>query len=497
MEKELEFQMHRAQMQQRRSILMPLTAAYQGLRENRVNDNLKLAAGKIEINQAFQIVKNQKAALHVLNIVKGGLIQTGQKIDPETEITVAMTPSQIIEVHPKPKAEESQQPEVATTAEGTETTTVSPEELLANLPLGSDPVTMAINAAWEAQDAVLARTRYLAGNMAPEEMPRYVRLKQGILLEKQAAALKAVDLAVTQAEKAQAGAIREVLGGVKEEFRQSQALIEARQLSSGTQQLQADALESLEDLRRRFIPLQKAVQEAVEENKRHGGADAFNRQFLLRDKDLEQAVAVLDDLNSVQVFQRDVVRKVGRFAKFPAKENLLAGTERTNRARASAVERQVAKALGGLEEKLGAMSSDAANRVRGAGLGPALAVKLGPAADEIASGAKDETLTVSLKQAAEQVAEAVRSLKDLLGEREQPQLAQKGPEEQGPKGITLEEWQRLRSPEALRERLKADTRLPAEIREIMLRALSKEFPAKYRELLGAYYASFVGEEKKK
>jgi hypothetical protein len=496
LEKELEFQMYRAQVQQRRTILLPLAAAYQGLRENRVNDNLKLAAGKIEINQAFQIVKNQKAALHVLNIVKGGLVQAGQKIDPEAEITLAMTPSQVIEVHPKPKPEEPQQPEAAATAETPETTTLSPEDLLANLPLGSDPVTMAVNAAWEAQDMVLARTRYLAGNMGAEEMPRYVQLKQGILLEKQAAALRAVDLAVQQAEKAKAEATGEVLRGVREEFRQSQALIEARQLAAGTQQLQADALESLEDLRRRFIPLQKAVQEAVEENKRHGGADAFNRRYLLRDKDLEQAVSVLDALNCVQILQRDVVRKVGRFVKFPAKDGPLLATEQANRARAAAAERQVVKGLGGLEEKLDAMSSDAANRVRGAGLRPLLALRLGPVADDVASAGKDQALAAPLQQAAEQVAEAVRSLKDLLGEREQPPLTQKGPEEQGPKGITLEEWRRLQSPEALRERLKADTRLPAEVRQIMLRALGREFPAKYRELLGAYYASFVSEEKR-
>ena len=192
-------------------------------------------------------------------------------------------------------------------------------------------------------------------------------------------------------------------------------------------------LESLEDLRRRFVPLEKAVQEAVAENKRHGGADAFNRRYLLRDKDLEQAVSVLDALNCVQVLQRDVVRKVARFAKFPAKDGPLVATEQANRARASAAERQVVKGLGGLEEKLGTMSSDAANRVRGAGLRPLLALRLGPVADDVASAGKDEALATPLQQAAEQVAEAVRSLKDLLGEREQPPLAQKGPEDKAPR----------------------------------------------------------------
>mgnify|MGYP005833768227 CR=1 FL=1 len=60
-----------------------------------------------------------------------------------------------------------------------------------------------------------------------------------------------------------------------------------------------------------------------------------------------------------------------------------------------------------------------------------------------------------------------------------------------------EEWQRMRSPEVLRERLGADTRLLPEVREIMLRALTRDFPPKYRELLAAYYASFVGEEGKR
>ncbi len=61
--------------------------------------------------------------------------------------------------------------------------------------LVSDPITMAINVAWEAQDAVRARTEYLHKNSAGE-MPRYVTMKQGILLEKQAMAIRVLDLAL-------------------------------------------------------------------------------------------------------------------------------------------------------------------------------------------------------------------------------------------------------------------------------------------------------------
>ena len=319
LEKELEFQIYRAEMQKRRTILDPLRAAYKGLRDTRVNDNLKLAAGKIENNQSFQIIPNQKAALQVLSIVKGGLIQAGQKVDPEGPITVAMTPSDIIDVQPKAKTDDVAATNPATT-ETPEVTTVSPEDLLGNLSMGGDPLTAAINAAWEAQDAVLARTRYLAENSSGTEMPRYVKLKQRILLGQQEAALRAVDQAIVEAQKANDAAVRETLEGVRDEMGQSKALIEAKQFSLLTQQIQADTLETLDDLRRRFIPLQKAVSETAEENKRQGGVDAFNLKYLLRDQDLDQAVAILDDLNQFQLWERDVARKLDRFAKLPAKE---------------------------------------------------------------------------------------------------------------------------------------------------------------------------------
>jgi hypothetical protein len=44
--------------------------------------------------------------------------------------------------------------------------------------------------------------------------------------------------------------------------------------------------------------------------------------------------------------------------------------------------------------------------------------------------------------------------------------------------------------------LKADTKLPPEVRDIMVRSLNRDFPPRYRDLLAAYYASFVSEEKK-
>jgi len=329
--KELGFQAYRAELQQRRSILESLHAASTGLRENRVNDNLKLAADKIENNQSFQIVKNQKSALHVLDIVKGGLIQAGQKVDPEESITLAMTPVRILEVQPKAQPAEGEEPEPTEVA-GATAAPISPEELLANLPLGSDPLSTALNVAWESQDAVLARTRYLDENSSSQEMPRYVRLKQGILLEKQGGALQAVDVAIGEAQKADIEPARSMLGAVKEELLHSEKLIEGRVLGGTTQQFQADTMQSLDDLRRRFLPLRETIEEAAEENRRRRGADAFGRMYLLRGQDLEQAVAILHDLNHAQLLQRDVVRKVGRFLEFPPQGAALEGIEKANRA---------------------------------------------------------------------------------------------------------------------------------------------------------------------
>ena len=493
LETELEFQIYRAEMQERRTIVEPLRTAYRGLRANRVNDNLKLAAQKIENNQAFQIVKNQKAALHVLNLVKAGLIQAGRKVDPEQPITLAMAPSKVIEVRPKPKPEDGKEPEPTAVAVAADVQALSPEELLANLPLGSDPVTMAINVAWEAQDAVLARTRYLAANSGPNEMPRYLALKQGILLEKQAVALRAAGLAIREAHKAGAGPVHQMLETVAEELRQSQGLITGRRLSGATQQLQADAMATLDDLRRRFIPLGKSIEEAAAENRRRKGADAFNRRYLLRDSDLDHTVALIHALNHAQLLQRDVVRKVTRFAKLPAKDPTLAGIEKTNRARAVAEQKQTGALVARVGEELAALSEEAAPRVRQIGVASLMELKMASAADDIASGARDEPLAASLQDAADLLAQTLRGLKDLLGERVRPTLVAKAPEDTQ-KAITLEQWQKMRSPEVLREKLKADKSLPPAVREIMLRALSKGFPPKYKELLAAYYASFIGEE---
>jgi len=552
LEKEIEFQILRAELQKRLGLLGPLKTAYRVLRENRVNDNLKLAASLIQNNQAFQIVKNQQMALRALDVVRGGLLETGQKTDPEPPLTLAMTPSRILDVNPRLSPEVakdiSQPPPEGAAAESGE---VSPEKLVSNLPLGSDPVTLAINVAWEAEDAVLKKTRYLAGNNSPAEMPRYVRLKQNVLIEKQDSALVLVDLAVKEAEKDfrfsifdfglegepksslaappsppanpiptsrdkiqnPESFVASMLKGAREEFQQSQKLLNDGRFGEGTQQIQADAMWTLDDLQHLFIPVQKSLAESADENRKRGGLDAHNRQFLLRDKDLDAAVAAAEGLNRAYVTERDIVRKVARFSKSAAKDPVLAAVEKANRARAGAAQKQAAGVLQEALRQLKLVSEEAAAGIPRRALGP---LGLGTTgvppvethdrdgratfvafADEVLSGAKDEELKTSLGGLVGLLEQSLEDLKQALGERVRPKPKDEAVAVSPAKTVTLEEWEKMHSREALQEKLKATSKLPPEVRDIMLRALSRDLPPKYRDLLRAYYGSFTDQEEMK
>jgi hypothetical protein len=496
LEKELEFQMYRAEKQKRGSILVPMLTAYRGLRDKRVNDNLKQATSSIQSNQLLPIVKNQKDALEALSLVKAGLVFAGQKIDPEDAektITLALVPAKIIDVQPKTETQPGETP-----TEDTSVVASLPQEVLkANLNLGGDPLTAAISAAWEAQDQVRSRTKYLAENSSAAEMPRFVRHKQGILLEKQSDALGAVERAVGEAEKANAPFVREQLESVKGEFTQSRGLIGGRHLAGNVQQFQADSMDSLDDLRRLALPIEKAVKEVADENKGRGGLDQFNRQYLVRDKDLDGLAAVIGDLNRAQVLEREAARKVSRFAKFKPEAPPVAEVEKSQRARAAEAQRKTATLVAGVAPRVSTLSEEVGPRVRAAGTEAVVALKLAAMADDIAAGSKDKETSAALAEVATLLEQTIMNLRNLLEERVRPPVVVKEPGVGEEPKITMQEWERLHSPEFLREKLKEDKRIPPEVRDIMLRALSKEFPPKYKEMLAAYYASFLSEEAKK
>jgi len=203
-------------------------------------------------------------------------------------------------------------------------------------------------------------------------------------------------------------------------------------------------------------------------------------------------VAILDDLNQFQLWERDVVRKLDRFTALPAKEALLSSIEQKNRSQASAEQKHAVALLADIQKKL---AGPIAAKIGGTGIVALASLNLESTSGEIDAAKKDAALRSSLQGTAESAAQTFRNLKDLLGEREKPAAAANKPATQ-PAALTLEQWEKLRSPEALRAQLMSDKRLPPAVRDIMLKSLSKEFPGKYRDLLGAYYASFATGEKK-
>ena len=479
----------KAQKQKRHSIQKPMDVAYKVLRNTRVNDNLKKAAKMIKNNQPYQIITNQKSALYALDIVKGGFIVAGQKVTKDKKIVLAMVPNEDlgkletgIDIA---KAEKDQPKEEGSEElDSTGTGIPSPEELLAALPTGTDVLSKAINVAWEIEDNVLARTKYLSENSSADEMPRYIRLKKDIIGEYQNAALSAITRAVKEAkEKEKESILPQVLEAVKEEFIQSHALVAQKQISKPTQQIQSDSMKTLKDILL-HISLKKVVEDLVTENKRRKGLDAFDRKYIFREKDLDSGVAALHDMSQARILQKDILRKVSRFLNHPPKNDVLKKMEAKNRARALTNQKKLHELTTRAKNQIGSLTKE---------LKETIDKEIG---ESVTGLITQETLAISkealvgIEKNADLIAGIIQQMRALLEEREKTiiEVAQE-PEEM--EQISEEEFEKKRSAEHLIALLKKDDQLPKEVRDIMLKALEKGFPEKYKALLSAYYASIL------
>jgi len=481
--------MYKAERQGRKTILDPLQSAFGNLRNNRVNFHLKRSAELIENNQPAQIIDNQKSALRALQVAQAGLLLAGQKIDPESPITLAQTPVEEGQFDPdliSPEAVAKKEPD-----KNDEPKMTDPLETMSEIPVlpeGADPLSAAIRLALELQDNVLARVKYLDQNRGAGEMPRFIKLKQARLLERQTAALKGIDQALQEAEKKNDSPVRGVLVQVKDEMGQAEKLLTAGDSSPGGQQLQADMMERLKG-QIQHLALQRVVEDLTAENKRQNGVDGFGRKYLLRDKDLDQVVALLLELDRLRLSEADVIRKLDRFQKHPAKAEPLTAIEKANRERTTALQSEVGKRLA---MPLPEFSKVVAARLHETPIPACLMLPLAGLADPIKSGRADVATLATLRAATQTLASGVQALRDLLDERvrEEPKVAMK----ETPK-LTPELLEKLQSRESLLLMLKDESSLTPEVRERMIRALEKEFPPKYRELLQAYYGSFVTPKK--
>ncbi|KKL50292.1 hypothetical protein LCGC14_2306950, partial [marine sediment metagenome] len=330
LERQLSFLMERADLQRRRSIRDPLMAAFSVLRNKRVNDNLKKAYLMIANNQPSQIIQQQKDALAALKVVETGLIVAGRNVekDPPLDLAMAVAGRSVFQP-PKPTPATAPTTGVGETVVGVDPLGVAPVGLEV-LPTPETTLAEMIRKAAELADSVRGRSTYLSKNDDPKvEMPRFIRLKLRRLAEWQKMAGDQLTEASGKAKTDGSQGVRDMLGGVGREFGQSARLIAARDVSVTAQQLQADTVAALNDTLQ-FMALDKAVADAASENRRQGGVDPFQRKYLLRDeqadppkskkerRDLALAEKIIGELSRAHMLQRDVLRKVRRFADRPA-----------------------------------------------------------------------------------------------------------------------------------------------------------------------------------
>ncbi len=496
LENQLTYLKFKAGKQNRGTIQRPLETAYKVLRDRRVNDNLKKSAQMIRNNQPYQIIRNQKDALRALDIVKGGLIMAGQKVEPDPEIKLAMTPNRDlgeIEVGTEAemaRTEPEKDEEDAEEVEGRAAQMPSAEELLAALPTGSDVLSQAMNIAYELQDSVHARTEYLSKNSSEKEMPRYVRLKKGIIGRYQSSAIEALDRAIKSAkEKEESDFVPVALGLVRQEFLQSDKLVDNGVYESGVQQLQADSIETIKDLMQ-YLSLREMVDNMAAENRKRKGEDPFGRKYLFRDDDLDNAVEIIEKVGEARILQRDILKTVSRFVEHKTDNKLLESMEKSNRERAAKVVAFVRSRVGDAGKRMEKFSEDVAARVQ-ATVGKRL--KEIELREDVGSKKIEKEDVDSMRENAELMAASIQNFRRLLEERVAPPeeviVAEAEPEQ-----ISAEEFMEQRSAENMLELAKKDERLPEDVRRIMISSLEKGFSEEYRDLLSSYFYAVLKEE---
>ena len=488
LENQLTYLTYKAEKQQRKSILVPLRAAWANLRNQRVNDYLKRAAELIDNNQPSQILKDQTAAIRALRLVEDGLIIAGQKVDPDKLLTLAMTPSDESQFDPD-LIKQAQVAEAKPNETPTEVTPLEPGGVeLTTLPEGTDPLSSSVRRMVELQDNVLARTRYLSKNSTPNEMPRFIKLKLLQLQRRQDLTLAESAKAIAETKTQKNQPVEGILQAVSTELEAVRQVLDHAHVDATTQQMQADSIATLKDLLQ-YIALEKTVRDAVAENKRLSGVDAFGRPYVLRDQDLDIAVEMLFDINHARQWLGDALRKVDRFKLKPASEGVLIQQEAASRTRASIAISNSAALVRSAVSRMDSLSDATKPTVSGTRVAGLADLRLESFADPIAKANLSDEQRDSLQSANQTLNESMQALRDMLEQRVQPKVEAVSSKQRPT--MTPEEFEKLTSRETLTERLKNESSLPPEMRKLMLRSLEKDFPEKYRELLRAYYASFI------
>ena len=572
LESQLDYMIERAEFQERPAILAPLRTVFELLRDNRVHDMLEEAARSIENNQGTQVIGHLESSLHWIRAVRGALVRAGRDVDDEgpTSIDIAMDvdversldPQRFRDVMAERRAEEEDEdedePEIITDRTPLVVDRIDPREFFESLGEGEEALTEAIRFAIERQEDVLARTRFLGGTdrrdsdavpLTDEDLPRFRRLSQGALLERQDMTLDTIDVALERAEGDDAEMIVVFLELSKEELGQSRQLIaqEAPNYSVCTQHLQDGTIRLLQTTVADYMPSRQAVLDAVAENRRsaetEGDADEDDRglvkraghddrgqPYVLRGENLDLAEAMMNDILTAFIYQDHNARTVKRLAETAPADDLQQQFETENRDRASGLQRDVTQRIVRVAERFEQVQSEevkmqrltrrggtvmvddeAPRRIEETSVGEIIALRPDDGnPEDLGIGALDRegdrdanrALVRRLEDQSRTFSQTIRSFRGLFPTVVRiPRRIRE--EEEGPPPLSEEDWEQMTAPDTIRTHLgaHADPLLAEHLREIMIKQLGEEdglsFERRFEQyerylpLLRAYYSSFV------
>jgi hypothetical protein len=483
---------HAAKVQGRKNMIPYLEDPLTRLRQKKVQDSLDKAATKIANNQPFAIKDDLRVALEVLGEVRAGLVIAGDKVDPDQQLTlsaplVAKRNFEDVKEEPKAQPEPGKEVEVDDAAG----IVVDSSKAIEVLPAGKDKLSMLLGQAGESLRIVASRIEYLGKERGKGEMPRAMRLNHGRVAEMHARAAEGLKEAEEAAQEAPYQLAKERIAAYGEQVRQVGSLLGEKNIGAVTFQLENDIIQGLEGLIQ-YIAMQTKIDEAVKENKAGNGSDRSGRKFVLQAKDLEIAEAAVRDVAGAITTERDILRCASRMLKNPASTEGEKTIEKQNRAAAAAEQTRLATAMQATQKASAALSQPAAERLRKEGLAKLEELKLAAITSTLSDG-KDQEACAQIDEALGALDGTFATLKEALEAREEaaaPIVA----ENTGP--ITKEVWDSQNGPQALAERLAADSKLPPAIKERMLAELKKDFPPAYKDFLIAYYSSCIEAESK-
>jgi len=510
----------KADKEGRKAIRRYLLVAYGYLRDIQVNRSLKIVAQKIGDNQLSDVTKDQLDVITAMKVVEAGLVKAGKDVQADEPVSVADL------LKREEEDVEVARVQVTTEETGEEGTRFSEAEVKKLLdevvPMGEDALSQALVTLAEEQDNIRSRTTYLDQTLKPEDMPRYQRLKMGMLKYRQGEALtfatQKVEPLLDKSEYTKR--VKPWFGVITGQIAAVQEMLEAANISETNRGFQGDIIEANRDIAQ-FIARQKRVKDLAGEHTQKGGLDEFNRSYVVKGEDLTNAVRLYEDLDWSRTLQASVGRKSEwlklqkeRPAAPPEVGRLLLKVkdETAQKQENVASELVAAKGVGK------AFGQEVREKVEQTGLAELPDQKLAEAARKIRQGEIDRSVRDGQEQAQESMRGVLNRIKELLDERALVAEKEPGVEETEPvrpptelsPGVTSapaekvyyteEELAKEITPEAIKAGLEATDRIPPEIKSRMLKNLPPTFPEKYRRLVGAYYRTLLetksGAEKK-